>query len=98
MESDRTTQEKGTDFQLVASSELTFDDFGAGWKICNNCNTDQPLDNFGVEAKGRSGRKAVCKNCVNKTLKRINAKLKLSSDRIDRALEAAAYRIIRESM
>ena len=95
MESDRTSQEKGTDFQLVASSD---DDLGAGWKICSNCNTDQPLDNFWVEAKGRSGRKAVCKNCVNKTPKRINAKLKLSSDRIDRALEAAAYRIIKESM
>ena len=109
MESNRTSQEERAGFQLIASSD---DDFGAGWKICSNCNTDQPLDNFWVEAKGRSGRKAVCKNCLNKThkvkrpakrgeipLKTIrNAVSKVTNDRIQQALEAAAYRIIKESM
>ena len=108
MESNRTSQEKGTDFQLVASSD---DDFGAGYKECNTCGVLQPYDNFWVEAKGVGGRKSTCKACSStRTIKRPakrgeiplktikKAVSKVTNDRIQQALEAAAYRIIKESM
>ena len=119
MESDRTSQEKGTDFQLVASSD---DDFQAGgYKRCKICGEEQPLDEFWVEAKGVMGRKAICKKCLNtaegfkrndfgprikrpakrgeiplKTIRK--AVSKVTNDRIQQALEAAAYRYLKEIM
>ena len=101
MESNGTSQEKGTSIQLIASSD---DDFGAGYKRCKVCGEEQPFDNFRVEAKGVMGRKAICKKCVNtaESWKRNDfgpkTKGKISNDRIQKALEAAAYRIIKESM
>ena len=101
MESNRTSPEKGTGIQLIASSD---DDFGAGYKTCTKCFIQKPLDEFWVEPKGVMGRKAICKKCVNtaESWKRNNfgpkTKGKISNDRIQQALEAAAYRIIKESM
>ena len=108
MESNRTSQEKGTGFQLIASSD---DDFGAGYKECISCFKDKPLDEFRVEAKGVGGRKASCKDCNStRTIKRPakwgeiplktirNAVSKVTNDRIQKALEAAAYRYIKEIM
>ena len=96
MESNRTSQEKGTDFQLVASSD---DDFGAGYKMCKGCLEVKPLDEFWVESKGVMGKKSWCKACSStRTIKSPPKKGKISNDRIQQALEAAAYRIIKESM
>ena len=86
-------QEEGSCFTLIAATEPG-DDFGAGYKVCKVCGDEQPLDNFMVEKKGVGGRKAICKSC---TSTRKN-KVVVSNDRIQRALEAAAYRIIKESM
>ena len=100
MEDTSRTKTNGSSFELVASMEpgQMDDDFGAGWKICKICGDEQPLDNFGVEAKGVMGRKAICKGCVKQSPRRVGAKIKASSDRIDRALEAAAYRYLKEIM
>ena len=98
MESNRTSQEERAGFQLIASSD---DDFGAGYKECISCFKDKPLDEFRVEAKGVGGRKAACKACTSiyeRTIKSPPKKGKISNDRIQKALEAAAYRIIKESM
>ena len=101
MDSLRSTKEKGSSFELIASSD---DDFGAGYKRCKVCGEEQPFDNFRVEAKGVMGRKAICKKCVNtaESWKRNDfgpkTKGKISNDRIQKALEEAAYRIIKESM
>ena len=95
MESLRSTQEEGSCFTLIAATEPG-DDFGAGWKVCKVCGDEQPLDNFMVEKKGVGGRKAICKSCTStRTPKN---KVVVSNDRIQRALEAAAYRVIKESM
>ena len=94
MESNRTSQEKGTDFQLVASSD---DDFGAGWKECKSCLVPKPLDSYNVEKRGAGGRKAVCKDCTNKVNRSVKIPVQ-SNDRIQQALEAAAYRYIKEIM
>ena len=99
MESNRTSPEKGTGIQLIASSD---DDFGAGYKTCTKCFIQKPLDEFRVEPKGVMGRKASCKDCNSK--KRIVKEVTRTgtspfiNDRIQAALEAAAYRIIKESM
>ena len=96
MESDRTSQEKGTDFQLVASSD---DEFACGYKDCKVCGDTKPLKEFWVEANGVGGRKSTCKACSGtRTIKSPPKKGKISNDRIQKALEAAAYRIIKESM
>ena len=98
MESNRTSQEKGTGIQLIASSEdFLNDEFACGYKECNTCGVLQPYDNFRVEAKGVGGRKAICKACSSE--RTITAKPKKgNNDRIQKALEAAAYRIIKKSM
>ena len=88
-----------------------YDDFGAGYKMCKACLGVKPLDEFRVEAKGVGGRKAICKDCSSeRTIKRPakrgeiplktirNAVSKVTNDRIQKALEAAAYRIIKEIM
>ena len=102
MESNRTSPEKGTGIQLIASSEdFLNDEFACGYKECNTCGVLQPYDNFRVEAKGVGGRKAACKACTSiyeRTIKSPPKKGKISNDRIQKALEAAAYRIIKESM
>ena len=87
MESNRTSQEKGTDFQLVASSD---DDFGAGYQVCTECLDEKALTEF---HKG----KVVCKKCRSIKKDFVMPK-KVRNDRIQQALEAAAYRIIKESM
>ena len=94
MDSLRSTKEKGSSFELIASSD---DEFACGYKECNTCGVLQPYDNFRVEAKGVGGRKAICKACSSE--RTITAKPKKgNNDRIQKALEAAAYRIIKEYM
>ena len=108
MESNGTSQEKGTGIQLIASSD---DEFACGYKDCKVCGDTKPLKEFRVEAKGVGGRKAICRDCSSeRTIKRPakrgeiplktirNAVSKVTNDRIQKALEAAAYRIIKESM
>ena len=96
MDSLRSTKEKGSSFELIASSD---DEFACGYKECNTCGVLQPYDNFRVEAKGVGGRKAICKDCSSeRTITAKPKKGKISNDRIQKALEAAAYRIIKESM
>ena len=108
MDSLRSTKEKGSSFELIASSD---DEFACGYKECNTCGVLQPYYNFRVEARGVGGRKARCKDCSSeRTIKRPakrgeiplktirNAVSKVTNDRIQKALEAAAYRIIKESM
>ena len=96
MDSLRSTKEKGSSFELIASYD---DEFGAGYKTCKTCGYGKPLDEFRVEAKGVGGRKAICRACSSeRTIKSPPKKGKISNDRIQKALEAAAYRIIKESM
>ena len=95
MESNGTSKEKGTGIQLIASYDD--DDFGAGYKTCKTCGYGKPLDEFRVEAKGVGGRKAICKACSSERTITARSK-KGNNDRIQKALEAAAYRIIKESM
>ena len=108
MESYGSTAKEGTAFEFIASSD---DDFGAGYKACKQCGMIQPHSAYRVEAKGIGGRKAICRACSSERtiqrpakrgeipLKTIrNAVSKVTNDRIQQALEAAAYRIIKESM
>ena len=69
MESNRTSPEKGTGIQLIASSD---DDFGAGYKTCTKCFIQKPLDEFWVEPKGVMGRKSWCKACSGTKKKKVN--------------------------
>ena len=87
MESNRTSQEEGTGIQLIASSD---DDFGAGYQVCTECLDEKALTEF---HKG----KVVCKKCRSIKKDFVMPK-KVRNDRIQQALEAAAYRIIKESM
>ena len=94
MDSVRETKTDGTGFQLIASSD---DEFACGYKDCKVCGDTKPLKEFRVEAKGVGGRKAICRACSSE--RTITAKSKKgNNDRIQKALEAAAYRIIKESM
>ena len=108
MDDSHGTKNNGNSFELIASSD---DEFGAGYKACKQCGMIQPLDAYRVEAKGVGGRKAICRACSSeRTTKRPakrgeiplktirNAVSKVTNDRIQQALEAAAYRIIKESM
>ena len=96
MDSVRETKTDGTGFQLIASSD---DEFACGYKDCKVCGDTKPLKEFRVEAKGVGGRKAICRDCSSeRTIKSPPKKGKISNDRIQKALEAAAYRIIKESM
>ena len=96
MESNGTPKEKGSSFELIASSD---DEFACGYKECNTCGVLQPYYNFRVEARDVGGRKAICRACSSeRTIKSPPKKGKISNDRIQKALEAAAYRIIKESM
>ena len=108
MESYGSTAKEGTAFELIASSD---DDFGAGYKNCTKCSILKPLDEFWVEPKGVMGRKSWCKACsgerkVKRPAKRgeiplktiRNAVSKVTNDRIQQALEAAAYRYLKEIM
>ena len=94
MESNRTSQEERAGFQLIASSD---DDFGAGHKACKICGMIQPYDSYRAEPKGVGGRKAICKACSGERSIKSPPK-RVRNDRIQKALEAAAYRIIKESM
>ena len=94
MDNSHGTKDNGNSFELVASSD---DDFGAGWKECKSCLVPKPLDSYNVEKRGAGGRKAVCKDCTNKVNRSVKIPVQ-SNDRIQQALEAAAYRIIKESM
>ena len=92
----RSTKEKRSSFEIIASSD---DDFGAGYKNCTKCSILKPLDEFWVEPKGVMGRKSWCKACSGtRTIKSPPKRGTISNDRIQQALEAAAYRIIKESM
>jgi len=84
----------GNAFSIIASE----DDFACGYKDCKVCGETKPLKEYRVEAKGVQGRKAVCKNCNNTPTIKSPKKGTISNDRIQQALEAAAYRIIKESM
>ena len=114
MDSLRETKTDGSGFQLIATRDEfndMDDDFGAGYKDCKVCGDTKPLKEFWVEANGVGGRKSTCKACAStRTIKRPakrgeiplktirNAVSKVTNDRIQQALEAAAYRIIKESM
>ena len=87
MDSLRSTKEKGSSFELIASSD---DDFGAGYRVCTECLDEKALTEF---HKG----KVVCKKCRSIKKDFIRPK-KVRHDMIQQALEAAAYRIIKESM
>ena len=73
------------------------DDFGAGYKYCNHCTEPKPLTEFSIDPCGVYGRSGWCKDCTTPTEDVLGPK-KISNDRIQQALEAAAYRIIKESM
>lgn len=90
MDGTRSTTEKGSSFELIAST----DDFGSGYKECKLCGEEKPLGEFRVEKKGVQGRKAVCKSCMPPS----SPRAKVHKDMIEKAFEAAAYRIIKESM
>ena len=102
MDSLRETKTDGSGFQLIATRDEfndMDDDFGAGYKNCTKCSILKPLDEFWVEPKGVMGRKSWCKACSGtRTIKSPPKKGTISNDRIQQALEAAAYRIIKESM
>lgn len=57
----RSSENKGTGFQLIASTEM--DDFGAGFKTCNICGDEKPLVEFHKDKTGKQGRRADCKLC-----------------------------------
>ena len=96
MESNGTSQEERAGFQLIASSD---DDFGAGYKACKQCGMIQPYSAYRAEAKGVGGRKAICRACYSeRTIKSPPKKGTISNDRIQQALEAAAYRYLKEIM
>ena len=96
MDNSHGTKDNGNSFELIASSD---DDFGAGYKNCTKCSILKPLDEFWVEPKGVMGRKSWCKTCSGtRTIKSPPKKGTIRNDRIQQALEAAAYRIIKESM
>ena len=84
----------GNAFSIIASE----DDFACGYKDCKVCGDTKPLKEFALEAKGVQGRKAVCKICNSTRTIKSPKKGTISNDRIQQALEAAAYRIIKESM
>ena len=88
-------------------------EFGAGYKHCGHCTELKPLTEFFIDPSGIYGRSGWCKACTDtceRTIKRPakrgeiplktirNAVSKVTNDRIQQALEAAAYRIIKESM
>ena len=105
MDSERAAKTEGTGLQIIASQDLSFgaytidDDFGSGFKTCRECGTPTPLTEFRREKKGVGGRKAVCKKCQGiSDRKKARKTVNVSNDMIKNALEAAAYRIIKESM
>ena len=102
MESNRTSQEERAGFQLIATRDEfndMDDDFGAGYKNCTKCSILKPLDEFWVETKGVMGRKSWCKTCSGtRTIKSPPKKGTIRNDRIQQALEAAAYRYLKEIM
>ena len=86
------TNGSSVNFEIVASMEpgQMDDDFGSGWKVCTQCGDEKPLSEF---HKG----KVACKVC--RSIKKDYVKPKQARhDMIQAALEAAAYRIIKESM
>ena len=102
MEDTSRTKDNGSSFELVASMEpgQMDDDFGSGWKICTHCNDEKPLVEFHLDKSGVYGRRSWCKLCENEKRRKVKPAKEnnMRHDRIDRALEAAAYRIIKESM
>ena len=104
MESTRITENKETDFQIIACDDTPYTkqitDFGSGdTKVCKECGLEKPLSEFRVESKGIGNRKAVCKICMGtETPRKAYKRGNVSNDMIKAALEAAAYRIIKESM
>ena len=87
MDNSHGTKDNGNSFQLIASSD---DDFGAGYQVCTECLDEKALTEF---HKG----KVVCKKCRSIKKDFVRPK-KVRNDMIQQALEAAAYRIIKESM
>ena len=79
----------GSTFEIVAS-----DDFGAGYKACKTCGEEKPLLEFHKDKAGALGRKANCKACVNKGSE--SKRRQPIDDMVYRALESAAYRILKE--
>ena len=91
------SKKSGSSFELIASSDDDFGmGFGAGYKACKQCGNIQPYSAFRKEKKGVGGRKAICRACSSEPSS--VPRVKVGNDRIQRALEAAAYRIIKESM
>ena len=87
----------GNAFQIIASD----DDFGAGpTKVCNTCGEDKLLVEYHQDMHSPDGHKKMCKSCKSKYDKARQSPKPpgVSNDMIKNALEAAAYRIIKESM
>jgi len=84
----------GNSFQIIGTDDSIHTDFGCGdTKVCKECGEDKPLLEFHKEALGILGRKAICKSCLHKTKGSISHG---DNDMIRQALEAAAYRILKE--
>ena len=98
MDSLRETKTDGSGFQLIATRDEFSDcypyemddDFGAGYQVCTECLDEKALTEF---HKG----KVVCKKCRSIKKDFVMPK-KVRNDRIQQALEAAAYRYIKEIM
>jgi glycerol dehydrogenase-like iron-containing ADH family enzyme len=82
----------GNAFQVVA----TDDEVWAETKICNKCGLPKKLDEFRLEKRGISGRKATCKECIKPADIVKNRKKGVTNDMIREALENAAYRLLKE--
>ena len=105
MENSHGAKKNGGSFEIIASTEpeLMDDDFGVGYKDCKVCGDTKPLVEFRVDAKGVGGRKAKCKSCspttnTPRTVKDAHRRGAIRNEMIRLAMEAAAYRIIKESM
>jgi len=89
MDSTRSTTEKRSSFEIIASE----DDFGAGFKECTKCGEEKPLVEFHRDRTKPGGYKAECKSCRRDEHKKTKI---VQSDMIQMAFENAAYRILKE--
>jgi len=91
MDNSRSTTQKSSAFEIIASEGEKIES-----RICSGCGINKPLDEFSKEKLGVAGRKAKCKECVNSSYK--PGVTKITSTMIQQALEAAAYRILKERL
>jgi hypothetical protein len=81
----------GNAFQIIATDD------GVETKTCNKCGLTKPLDDFRREKRGILGRRGQCKKCTKPIIAAQNRKARgVTPDMIKEALEAAAYRLLKE--